>query len=279
MSDPIGVALSEEFAAFRQAVPTAFTPPPADAVFATARTRTVRRRALVGAAVVVAVAAAVVLVTTLLPAPAVHRPLPPADTETTPIATASPPPTTSGPTGPSGSASGGATASQPATPGSDRSSRPGQIRQTDWSNAYIRGLDFCGEVDDGVQFRNGSNGLDIPCVILPGGARPVYAEFLVEEPANRPATEDALVLVELGNQSGARQQALVPVAISADGRTLVAWPVIEGDRPSPMGNQVMTFTAYRVEQGTVVATVTRLDGTAETRRYRQGGMFGPWERF
>ena len=82
-------------------------------------------------------------------------------------------------------------------------------------------------------------------------------------------------------QSGARarQQALVPVALSADGRTLVAWPVIEGDQPSPMGDQVMTFTSYHVEQDIVVATVKRLDGTAETRRYRQGGMFGPWERF
>jgi hypothetical protein len=130
-----------------------------------------------------------------------------------------------------------------------------------------------------VEFRDGSNGNDIPCAILPGGARPVYAEFLVEEPADRPATEDALVLVELGNQGAARQQALVPVAMGADGRTLIAWPVIEGDQPSPMGDKVMTFTAYHIDRGIVVATVKRLDGTVETRRYRQGGMYGPWEQF
>ncbi|MEV4512240.1 hypothetical protein AB0K00_25160 [Dactylosporangium sp. NPDC049525] len=41
----------------------------------------------------------------------------------------------------------------------------------------------------------------------------------------------------------------------------------------------MTFTAYHLEQNVVVATVKRLDGTVETRRYRQSGMYGPWERF
>ncbi|WP_327002545.1 hypothetical protein OHA72_46715 [Dactylosporangium sp. NBC_01737] len=277
MTDPIGTALSEEFAAFRQAAPNAFTPPPANAVFTTARTRTVRRRVLASAAVVVAVAVAAGI--TLLPASAIGPPMPPADIVTTAVATATPPPSASGPTGSTGQASGGAITSLPATPGSGRSGQPGQIRQTDWSNASIRGLDFCGESDDIVEFRNGSNGYDIPCVILPGGARPVYAEFLVEEPANRPATEDALVLVELGNQGAARRQALVPVAMGADGRTLIAWPAIEGDQPSPTGDQVMTFTAYRIEQNIVVATVNRLDGTRETRRYRQGGMYGPWEQF
>lgn len=278
MTDPIGAALSEEFAAFRQAVPTAFTPPPANAVFAHARTRTVRRRVLAGAAAVV-VPIAVVAGTTLLPAPAVRQPMPPADIKTTNIATAIPPTSASGPTGSTAPTSSGAIASLTATPGSGRSGQPGQIRQIDWSNASIRGLDFCGESDDVVEFRDGSNGNDIPCVILPGAARPVYAEFLVEEPANRPATEDALVLVELGNQGAARRQALVPVAVGADGRTLIAWPVIKGDQPSPMGDKVMTFTAYRIEQNIVVATVKRLDGTVETRRYRQGGMYGPWEQF
>jgi hypothetical protein len=154
-----------------------------------------------------------------------------------------------------------------------------EIRKTDWRNVSVRGLDFCGGVDDVVTFRNGSNGYDIPCLMLPGGARPVYAEFLVEEPANRPATEDALVLVELGNRDAARQQALVPIAVGDDGRTRLAWPVIKGDESSPSGDKVMTFTAYRIERGTVVATVKRLDGKSETRRYRQAGMFGPWERF
>ncbi|MET7426809.1 hypothetical protein [Dactylosporangium sp. NPDC005555] len=276
MTDPIGTALSEEFAAFRQAAPTAFAPPPANAVFATARSRTVRRRVLVGAALAVATIAAG---TTLLPAPAIRRPMPPADMVTTAVATATPPPSAPGSSSSTGPASGGAIASLPATPGSGRSGQPGQIRQSDWRNASIRGLDFCGESDDVVTFRGGSNGNDIPCVILPGGARPVYAEFLVEEPANRPAAEDALVLVELGNQSAARRQALVPVAIGADGRTLIAWPVIKGDPPSPTGDKVMTFTAYHIEQNIVVATVKRLDGTLETRRYRQAGMYGPWEQF
>src|SRR4051794_16026183 len=123
MTDPIGAALSEEFAALRQAVPTAFTPPPASAVFATARTRTVRRRVLVGAAAVVA-AIAVVAGTTLLPGPAVHLPMPPADIETTPVATATAPAGTSGPTGSTAPTSSGATASLPATSGSGRSGQP-----------------------------------------------------------------------------------------------------------------------------------------------------------
>src|SRR3712207_577022 len=102
MTDPIGAALSEEFAAFRQAVPTAFPPPPAHAVFATARTSTVHRRVLTGAAAAVA-AIAVAAGTTLLPAPADQQPAPPADIRTTPAATA--PPSASGPTGSTGPAS------------------------------------------------------------------------------------------------------------------------------------------------------------------------------
>jgi hypothetical protein len=278
MTDPIDTALSEEFATFRQTVPSTFTPPPATAVFVTVRTRTVRRRVLVGATVAVA-AIAVVAGTSLLSAPAINQPMPPADTQTTPVATTTPTAGTAGPTGSTGPTSSGADASLPATAGSGRSGQSGQIRRTDWRNASIRGLEFCGEIDGVVEFRNGSNGADIPCRILPGAAPPVYAEFLVEEPANRPATEDALVLVELGNQDAARQQALVPVAMGADGRALIAWPVIKGDPPSPAGDKVMTFTAYRIEREIVVATVKRLDGTVETRRYRQNGMYGPWEQF
>jgi len=143
----------------------------------------------------------------------------------------------------------------------------------------VRGLAFCGEADDVVRFRDGSNGFDVPCRMLPGRARPVYGEFLVEEPANAPVREDALVLVELGNPDAARQQALVPVQIGSDGRTREAWPVIKGDAPSAAGDRTMTFTSYRIEGETVVATVKRLDGGTETRRYRQAGMYGPWERF
>ena len=42
-----------------------------------------------------------------------------------------------------------------------------------------------------MRFRNGkaSSGA-VNCTMLPGGARPAYAEFLTEEPANSPVTED-----------------------------------------------------------------------------------------
>ncbi|WP_433112777.1 hypothetical protein [Micromonospora sp. CA-246542] len=119
----------------------------------------------------------------------------------------------------------------------------------------------------------------MPCKILPGGARPVYAEFVVEEPANAPSTEDALVLVELGNPDAARRQALVPVQLAEDGRGLNARPVIQGDAPSASGGQVMTFTSYRVVDEHVEATVRRLDGGSETRRWRKVNFAGDWERF
>lgn len=143
----------------------------------------------------------------------------------------------------------------------------------------IRGLKFCGESDDSVSFRNGSNGLDVPCRILPGGARPVYAEFIVEEPANAPSTEDALVLVELGNPDAARRQALVPVQLADNGRNRQAWPVILGDDSSPTGDRVMTFVSYRVVGENVEATVRKLDGNTETRRWRKADGSGNWERY
>jgi hypothetical protein len=180
---------------------------------------------------------------------------------------------------PSGSASrtAGPTASATRTSGS--SVRPSGIRGTDWPNAVIRNLRFCGESDDSVRFRDGSNGFDVPCTMLPGGVRPVYAEFITEEPANAPSTEDALVLVELGNTGGARRQALVPVQLSDGGRVLNARPVIEGDEPSADGQQAMTFTSYRVVDEHVEATVRRLDGGSETRRWRKVNFAGDWERF
>lgn len=153
------------------------------------------------------------------------------------------------------------------------------IRDTDWRNATLRDLDFCGVPDADVKFRDGTDGNDIPCVILPGGARPAYADFLTEEPADAPRTEDALVLVELGTQGAARRQALVPVQLGTGGRTLNARPAIEGDEPSPAGDKVMTFTAYRVEDDrTVTATVRTLAGRTETRRYRQADGTPTWER-
>lgn len=130
----------------------------------------------------------------------------------------------------SGSSSESANLTSPFAPSASAtgSSEPGaeasEIRRTDWANAVIRNLSFCGESDDSVAFRNGSNGFDVPCRILPDGAQPVYAEFIVEEPANAPSTEDALVLVELGNPGAARQQALVPVQLSDGGSGRYAWP-------------------------------------------------------
>ncbi|KAB1928901.1 hypothetical protein [Micromonospora noduli] len=184
-----------------------------------------------------------------------------------------------------GSAGPSTPATRSATPGapSTRTSRPAapvsEIRRTNWPNAVIRGLKFCGESDDSVVFRNGSNGLDIPCRILPNGARPVYAEFIGEEPANAPSTEDALVLVELGNPDAARRQALVPIQLSYDGRERYARPIILGDNSSPSGDRVMTFVSYRVVGETVQATVRKLDGGTETRRWRMVDFAGNWERY
>ena len=184
----------------------------------------------------------------------------------------------------SGPASSGPASSAPPTvssapPAPTSAQARDDIRDTDWRDATVRDLDFCGVTDAEVTFRDGTNGFDIPCLMLPGDARPVYADFLTEEPANAPKTEDALLLVELGNPGAARQQALVPVQLGDDGRTLNARPAIEGDEPSPAGDQVMTFTAYRVEDdNTVTATVRTRAGRTETRRYRQADGTPTWER-
>ncbi|MEU8390064.1 hypothetical protein [Micromonospora sp. NPDC048842] len=184
-----------------------------------------------------------------------------------------------GSAGPSAPATRSATPGAPATRTSGPAAPVSEIRRTDWPNAVIRDLRFCGESDDFVVFRNGSNGFDIPCRILPNGARPVYAEFVTEEPANAPSTEDALVLVELGNPDAARRQALVPVQLSYDGRERQARPIILGDNSSPSGDRVMTFVSYRVVGETVQATVRKLDGGTETRRWRKVDFPGNWERY
>ncbi|MFF0470994.1 hypothetical protein ACFYPX_26595 [Micromonospora zamorensis] len=110
----------------------------------------------------------------------------------------------------------------------------------------------------------------MPCRILPGGARPVYAEFIVEEPANAPSTEDALVLVELGNPDASRRQALVPVQLADNGRNRYAWPVILGDASSPAGDRVMTFVSYRVVGQNVEATVRIHHARRHVRESLQG---------
>jgi len=179
----------------------------------------------------------------------------------------------------SGSASPGGTSAAVTGEPAATSRAVSEIRKTDWADSTVRGLSFCGESGPEVRFRDGSNGLDVPCLMLPRGAKPVYAEFLTEEPANAPATEDALVLVELGNPGAARQQALAPIQIGADGRTRHARAVIKGDRPSAAGDKAMTFTSYRIDAGDVItATVRTLDGRTETRRYRQNGANGDWQR-
>ncbi|MGC5310565.1 hypothetical protein [Micromonospora zamorensis] len=181
--------------------------------------------------------------------------------------------------GPSAPATRSSTPEAPVTRNSGPATQESEIRRTNWPNAVIRNLKFCGESDDSVSFRNGSNGFDVPCRILPGGARPVYAEFIVEEPANAPSTEDALVLVELGNPDAARRQALVPVQLADNGRNWYAWPVILGDDSSPTGDRVMTFVSYRVVGQNVEATVRKPDGNTETRRWRKADGSGNWERY
>ncbi|MFF0151687.1 hypothetical protein [Micromonospora sp. NPDC005203] len=151
-----------------------------------------------------------------------------------------------------------------------------EIRRTDWPNAVIGNLKFCGGSDDTVRFRNGSNGAPVPCRILPGGARPVYAEFVVEEPANAPSTEDALILVELGDPGSRRAQALVPVQLSYNGKERNAWPYIVGDSDGP--DEIETFISYRVVDQDVQATVRKLDGSTEKRQWRKADGGGRWER-
>ncbi|MEU8327490.1 hypothetical protein [Micromonospora sp. NPDC048839] len=181
--------------------------------------------------------------------------------------------------GPGTPATGSATQGAPDARTSGPAAQVSEIRRTDWPNAVIRTLTFCSESDDAVAFRDGSNGLDVPCRILPGGAQPVYGEFIVEEPANAPSTEDALVLVELGNANAARRQALVPVQLSDNGRGRQAWPAIRGDQPGSGVDQVMTFVSYRLVGENVEATVRTIDGGTETRRWRKADGSGNWARY
>jgi hypothetical protein len=129
---------------------------------------------------------------------------------------------------------------------------------------------------DDARFRNGTatSGAN-RCTMLPGGARPTYAEYLTEEPADSPITEDALILIECG--SDGMDQLLVPVKLAYDQKTRVAMGVIRADVPSGPGKR-MTFTSYRVRDGVIVAGVRKADGSTETRRYRSDGG-RTWDRF
>lgn len=147
------------------------------------------------------------------------------------------------------------------------------IRTTDWPNVKLENLGFMSLGD--LQFRNGraSSGAN-NCTMLPGGARPAYAEYLTEEPASAPVTEDALILIECG--SDAMDQALVPVQLGFDQKTRHAVGFIKADRPTGPGKR-MTFLSYGVDRGQIVTTVRKTDGTQETRRYRFAGGT-TWER-
>ncbi|MFF5172565.1 hypothetical protein ACFY3U_08030 [Micromonospora sp. NPDC000089] len=156
---------------------------------------------------------------------------------------------------------------RPKPTGVPSSSRTSVIRKTDWANMTLRSLSYMGFTD--ATFRDGraSAGAN-NCTMLPGGAQPVYAEYLTEEPASSPVTEDALILIECG--SDAMEQALVPVQVGFDQRTRQARGLIVAD-PTPGPNRRMTFTSYRVEGGTIVTTVRKADGGSEVRRYRNDG--------
>lgn len=195
-----------------------------------------------------------------------------------------------GDAGPAGSPSSGAgtvLVTPSATPASARQSTPatpsvrpssstpaagkGLIRKTDWADVTLSNLWRYGR----VTFKNGkaAPGPD-NCTMLPGGARPAYAEFLTEEPADSPATEDALILVECG--SDMQQQLLVPVQVGHNQKTREAIGYIRADAPTGPDKR-MTFTSYRIQGETIVTTVRKTDGSRETRRFRFAGGIN-WER-
>ncbi|GAA0586368.1 hypothetical protein GCM10010172_84570 [Paractinoplanes ferrugineus] len=152
------------------------------------------------------------------------------------------------------------------------STRGGGIRGTDWSSVTLADLRQYGD----VTFKNGKASIGADnCTMLPGGARPYYAEFLAEEPANSPITEDAVVLVACGSDT--QQQMLVPVKLGYDRRTRQTMGSIPAD-PQPGPGRPMTFTSYSVRNGVIVTTVRKTDGGTETRRYRFDGGTS-WERF
>jgi len=184
---------------------------------------------------------------------------------TAPSSLTAPSPTASTPT--SASARPATTSPRPATTQHSRTAgQTSAIRRTDWPNVNLMGLDLMDLGD--TRFRDGtaSSGAN-HCTMLPGGARPAYAQFLTEEPANSPATEDALILIECG--SDGMQQALVPVQLGHD-QARNALGTIEADTPTGPDTR-MTFISYTIEQGTIVTTVRKPDGTKETRRYRFDG--------
>ncbi|WP_410809302.1 hypothetical protein [Micromonospora sp. 067-2] len=120
-----------------------------------------------------------------------------------------------------------------------------------------------------VRFRDGKAALGYNnCTMLPGGARPYYADFITEEPANSPATEDALVLVECGGDT--TQQILLMIQLGNDQKTRSEHSSIQADIP-PDFDRRMTFLSYSVDRGIVRTTVRTANGSTEQRRYRYDG--------
>jgi hypothetical protein len=185
---------------------------------------------------------------------------------TVPVTPSATPGSTSASASPSTSAAPSVTPSA-STPAAGK----GPIRKTDWADVTLANLGPYGK----VTFKNGkaASGPD-NCTMLPGGARPAYAEFLTEEPAASPVTEDALILVECG--SDMQQQMLVPVKVGYDQKTREAIGFIRADAPTGPDKR-MTFTSYRVQGERIVTTVRKTDGSKETRRYRFAGGT-KWER-
>ncbi|WP_436533171.1 hypothetical protein [Actinoplanes sp. HUAS TT8] len=171
-----------------------------------------------------------------------------------PVVTSVPP---SAPASPSPSASVSAKPSAATT-----TTSAGGVRKTDWDNVTFSDLANYGE----MRFKNGkaTNGANT-CTMLPGGAKPFYAEYLAEEPADAPVVEDALLLVECG--SDAYDQMLVPAHLTGGKVWAAAGGVIKADPPPGPGKR-MTFVSYRVESETIVATVRKADGGTQVRRYR-----------
>jgi hypothetical protein len=140
------------------------------------------------------------------------------------------------------------------------------IRRTDWANVNLHSVGFMDLGD--LRFRDGEATTETNhCTLLPGGARPAYGEYLAEEPADSPVTEDALVLIECGLDD--RLQALLPVKLGFDQKTRYAAGFIQGDR--------IRFLSYRLDGESIVTTVRTTAGNTETRRYQFAGGT-TWER-
>ncbi|GAA1612199.1 hypothetical protein [Actinoplanes couchii] len=141
------------------------------------------------------------------------------------------------------------------------------IRRTDWMNVTIENVDFQDLGD--LRFRNGqAKSGATTCTMLPFDTQPAYGEYLAEEPANSPATEDALIVIECG--AAPATQALIPVQLSHDGKARHATGHIEADPPTSPANR-MLFRSYKIVDGAIRAVVQRTDGDTETRRYLFAG--------